>query len=259
MYDALNIEVSATGDTTGYWDINLLQTSTGQIERLFPPQPAGVSIGNPVFASNTDNIIALDYLNENGDVSILGVNLNENTLGEITFNFDSPGSPTFSKDDSKIYYHFIGEDDADLWVVDLQSDGISGSGNDLELVQSAVFPVAFATGQRNFPTDVESDGSSLPTSFSLEQNYPNPFNPETTIRYHLPVDAEVSLKIYDISGRLVTTLENSRKAAGQHTILWSGQTEKGQRVASGIYFYRLHIKDASGKASTFTKKMTLLK
>lgn len=258
MYDALNIEVSAAGDTTDYWDINLLQASTGGIARLLPPQPTGVSVGNPVFASNTDNIIAIDFIDENGEVSVFGINLNSNDVAKITFNFNSPGSPAFSSDDSKVYYHFRNQDDAALWVVDLAADGITGAGNDQGLFSSLVFPVAFAVGQR-FPTSVESENASVPESFNLAQNYPNPFNPETAIRYELPINADVSLSIYDISGRLVSVLENEKKTAGQYTSIWTGRNEKGTRVASGIYFYRLEIKDASGKASTLTRKMTLLK
>jgi len=256
MYDALNAEVNASGDTTSYWDINVLQASTGGIGRLLAPLPPGINIGNPVFASNTDNIIAFDFVAENGDISVLGENLNTNESAQIAFNFNSAGSPTFSNDDSKVYYHYIDQNGASLWVVDLLEDGITGAGNDQGLSNDFVFPVVFAIGQRP-PTSVETDDLK-PQTFTLAQNYPNPFNPETTIQYELTVDAEVSLKIFDVSGKFVATLENAAKQAGTYSAVWSGRNENGARVASGIYFYRLKIK-ATGKTSTLSRKMTLLK
>jgi Zn-dependent metalloprotease len=119
MYDAFNIIVDTNGDTTGYWDINLLRTSDGSIARLFPPQRPGVSIGNAVFASNTDNIIALDFIDEQGNVKVIAVNLNTGDQGIVTDNRNSLGSPSFSRDDRRVYYHYITSNAADVWYVNL--------------------------------------------------------------------------------------------------------------------------------------------
>lgn len=257
MYDAFNITINASGDTTGYWDINLLRTSDGAIARLLPPQPVGIDLGNAVFASNTDNIIAFDFVGENGDVTVLGVNLNTGATGEITSNFNSLASPAFSNDDSKVYYHFMNQDGAAIWVVDLEADGITGSGNDQSLIPGGVFPVAYTVGAR--PTSVDDKPNTVPTEFTLLQNYPNPFNPETTIRYELPGDSKVTLKIFDITGRLVTELESGYRQAGSHAVSWNGRDHENMPVASGIYFYKLDAKTASGKTVQLTNKMTLLK
>ncbi len=77
----------------------------------------------------------------------------------------------------------------------------------------------------------------------LEQNFPNPFNPVTTIGFTVPggegADAHVSLAIYAVDGSLVRTLVSERKTRGHHSVVWNGCDALGNRVASGIYFYRL--------------------
>ena len=88
----------------------------------------------------------------------------------------------------------------------------------------------------------------------LDQNVPNPFNPTTTIRYAIAGDNQVSLAIYDVTGRKVRTLVNERQRADVYRVNWDGINDRGQRVASGVYFYKL----AAGKF-TQTKKMVLLK
>jgi hypothetical protein len=89
---------------------------------------------------------------------------------------------------------------------------------------------------------------------SLDQNVPNPFNPTTTIKYAIASDADVDLTIYDVAGRKVRTLVSERQRADVHRVVWDGVNDAGERVASGMYFYRL----VAGKF-TQTKKMLLLK
>ena len=77
-------------------------------------------------------------------------------------------------------------------------------------------------------------------AFRLHQNTPNPFHPTTTIRFDLPQRAQVSLRIYDVAGRLVRNLvPGGTLEAGRHEAVWNGQGESGQRVGAGLYFYRL--------------------
>ncbi|MDI6840974.1 MAG: T9SS type A sorting domain-containing protein [bacterium] len=77
-----------------------------------------------------------------------------------------------------------------------------------------------------------------PYEFTLYQNFPNPFTIKTTIRYTIPKSTQVSLKIYDITGRLVETLVNSKILPGYHTATWDSK-----EVASGIYFVRMEAGD----------------
>ena len=102
-------------------------------------------------------------------------------------------------------------------------------------------------------TGVKSIGP-VPATFALNQNYPNPFNPTTNIEFAIPQRQTVKLEVYDILGRLVTTLANSDMPAGTYKVIWNGKDSNGLSVATGLYLYRL-------QAGSFTsvKKMLMLK
>jgi hypothetical protein len=101
-------------------------------------------------------------------------------------------------------------------------------------------------------TGIEEE-STIPLTFNLVQNYPNPFNPTTTIEYTIPNNIEiqhaVSLRIYDMLGRQVSTLVNKQQRPGTYKVDFDAS-----RLSTGVYFYTLN-------AGTFTstKKMLLLK
>jgi hypothetical protein len=93
-----------------------------------------------------------------------------------------------------------------------------------------------------------------PVLFALYQNQPNPFSNRTTIRYQISEASPVSLKVYDLNGRLVRTLENGKQKAGFYAVVWDRKNNLGRDVPSGIYFYRL----TSGEFVE-TRKLILLK
>ncbi len=76
-------------------------------------------------------------------------------------------------------------------------------------------------------------------SFVLSQNSPNPFNDQTYIRYILPGETKVSLKVYDLRGRVITTLVDGFESAGEHIVQWDGANKQGQKLGNGIYIYTI--------------------
>ncbi|MDX2474272.1 MAG: FlgD immunoglobulin-like domain containing protein [Candidatus Krumholzibacteria bacterium] len=102
------------------------------------------------------------------------------------------------------------------------------------------------------------DKSDTPLSanvFGLQQNVPNPFNPVTEIAFAVPDGgSNVSLRIYDVTGKLVRTLVDGYETAGPQSVSWFGKNDRGEPVASGTYFYQLSAPSFFEK-----KKMLLLK
>lgn len=77
----------------------------------------------------------------------------------------------------------------------------------------------------------------LPSEFALAQNTPNPFNPVTTIRYALREDGPVTIRIYNVAGKVVATLVDAKETAGFRSVVWDGTDDVGRKVASGVYLY----------------------
>jgi hypothetical protein len=110
-------------------------------------------------------------------------------------------------------------------------------------LQAIAFDPAAVLGVGSFIAE------KMPTQYSLEQNYPNPFNPTTSIRYSVPKQSHVTLKVYDALGRVVTTLVNDNRQTGNYKVEMNASS-----LASGVYYYEL-------TAGSFhdIKKMMLLK
>ena len=96
--------------------------------------------------------------------------------------------------------------------------------------------------------------ANLPQEVALYPAYPNPFNPRTTLRYDLPKAADVTIRICDLTGDLVTTLQAGTQPAGYHQVVWDGTDSHGHAVASGVYFCLL-----TAGQKTQSKKMLLVK
>jgi len=129
------------------------------------------------------------------------------------------------------------------------SDNSNSSINDVSNAPFSIVPVMTSAA--------ENEG--VPVNFSISQNYPNPFNPATQIRYGIPQQSKVQIRIFDLLGREVARLFDGEQPAGYHSITWKGEGYSGASAASGIYFYRIDATGTDGQRFTNMKKMILLK
>ena len=103
--------------------------------------------------------------------------------------------------------------------------------------------------------DTDLTSTPLPETFELSQNFPNPFNPSTEIQFMVGKDQLISLNIYDIQGRLVSSMiNNSFYSAGFYKMNWNGINHFGTQVPSGMYVYKLENDN-----QILTRKMVLMK
>ena len=138
-----------------------------------------------------------------------------------------------------------------VFAIDVDGDG------DIDVLSASQFDnkIAWYENSASLPvTSVNFNVPGVPQQFILHNNYPNPFNPATTITYDLPEAANVVLKIYNVLGREVRTLLNTRQQPGIKSVVWDGRNALGIKVSSGIFIYRLQAGDF-----VQTKKMILLK
>jgi hypothetical protein len=101
---------------------------------------------------------------------------------------------------------------------------------------------------------IPTEADEIPGAFSLLQNFPNPFNPVTTIEFAVAGECPVDLAIFDVSGRKIKQLVHEERPPGRYREKWDGTNDRGARVATALYFYRL-------RAGSFVsvKKMVLIK
>jgi hypothetical protein len=97
--------------------------------------------------------------------------------------------------------------------------------------------------------DAGAEKPPVPQTFALDQNYPNPFNPSTTIHYAVPTAGQVTLRVFDVTGREVATLDEGTRQPGRYSVVWDASD-----VAGGVYFYRL-----TAPGFTETRSVVLLK
>lgn len=102
-----------------------------------------------------------------------------------------------------------------------------------KIILSERVPV-FLSGNNFIISNIESENEIIPAQYKLYQNYPNPFNPSTTIRFSLPNRSHITLKIFDVLGREVTTLVDRELSAGEHSVVFDFSN-----LSSGVYIYRL--------------------
>jgi hypothetical protein len=179
---------------------------------------------------------------------------------------------------SEIYFTYAHVDSASKWVelTKISDFKAAYSLDSREVCQEAMYPVwifpnpgilyagktsifsnfndLYFDGYSYVDVEDKEDQTAYSTGFILSDNYPNPFNPETQIGYYLPKVSHVKLEIFNILGQRIRTVIDEDQTVGQKEITWNGTNEKGEQVASGVYFYRLQAKDF-----VQTKKMVLMR
>ncbi|MBD3223658.1 MAG: T9SS type A sorting domain-containing protein [Caldithrix sp.] len=130
----------------------------------------------------------------------------------------------------------------------IDKDGIiqySSSGVNINAIQNTIDGLI---------TTAIDDPAGTVFDFRLNDNYPNPFNPRTAISFSVDKQQSVSLKIYNIQGKLIHTLVDANLAPGSYSVQWNGTTAGGATVAAGTYFYRFE-----GTERSVVKKMLFTK
>lgn len=174
--------------------------------------------------------------------------------GNICFfkNIGSATSPIFSLASSSFAEVNNGNNTRALpFLADIDDDG------DLDLFDGRMMGGFFFYRNLSESSPVHTQTEPLPVFYALEQNYPNPFNAATTIEYHIPVGGYVTMEIYDLLGRSVSTLVSENQSPGDYRIKWDAQG-----LVGGIYYYRIKVNDLSNQTSSSyscVKKLVLLK
>ena len=154
----------------------------------------------------------------------------------------------------------------------VEGHGNSNSPKEYSFVDESVFPGLYQYRLKQIDTDgsfeyseiIEVQFGVVPTEFVLDQNYPNPFNPSTVISYSIPTASNVSLRVFDVLGNLITSLVNQNQDAGNYKIYFNAG-----ELSNGVYFYKIQVypadggavdpESSSGQGFIAVKKMLLLK
>ena len=144
-------------------------------------------------------------------------------------------------------YTWTGTEDSTVICFDPESSEMTNVSNEVLYMDMSSCGVLYRT-----PMSIEE--IELPTTYELVQNHPNPFNPVTTINFSIPEQSMVTMKIFDLSGRLVETLINNQMSVGHHSVNWDGKDSYGNEVSAGIYIYTLE-----GNNIYMSRKMILMK
>ena len=235
----------------GNWEIYTVDIDGENLTRITENEKtdrrAEWSSGGIVFESNRDGNYEIYRSDPDGNNQ---VNLSNDPKSDQKPIWSPKGTRILfeSKRDGKREIYFIQADGAGLKNLTNHPE------NDTDARWNPVFELRSVEPQQKHFTTL---GDIKRTS--LMQNFPNPFNPETWIPYYLAEAASVTVRIYNVKGELIRSINVGKQAAGAYTnrqraVYWDGKDDTGQSVASGVYFYQLLADDFSE-----TRRMVVMK
>ena len=223
----VNVGVDTAALTCRIWDV----TNNSEV-----PFEGGLAKGNMTtpgwcfnYLPNTSGTVPYIYNRANNDNTALfisGVTVYLNKKGAVTRRLDWPNRP----------------ETGDVWLVNCSGPRPPVDGNITTFILSPA-----VTGVAGGPVD------RLLVAL-LQQNVPNPFSGATEIAYQLSAPGSVQLRVYNVVGQMVRVLADGPRAAGRHVARWDGRNDAGQKLAAGVYLYRLQ---AGGQ--TMTRKLVLVR
>ena len=198
-------------------------------EATFSFDPMALSVGTPQLAGDNTNLLINSSVSDDGTVRVIIVSLGPKQ-GLSTDGTPMLLIPVTPRDDYE-------------GLLTLESLTLANR-------QAQVVPVQLGTISQAI-----TKGMLAPIAYALVGNAPNPFNPTTTISYHVPQQAHITLTVYNLLGQEVVRLVDEAQAPGRYQVVWNARNARGQQAASGIYLYRLN----SSSGYSEVKRMTLLK
>jgi len=257
VYNAGDVTGNGTDDMSipgWYWDFNLIypgDVSYTQAETI----DDAVILRDPAWYYTKERYTVGSYTDQHGANLVPVGDVNGDGLADLgnTRNYygngpDDPGIRLFFGSSGKSGMVLPDFESMDYISIQPSNIDFDGDGNADFVAHDAE---GLLTLVKVTATDVsvKDNEQLIPLTYSLAQNYPNPFNPVTTIAYEIPKAGDVSLKVYNLQGKLVMTLVDNYESAGVKLVMMNAG-----HLASGIYFYRLETSDFSD-----IKKLVLLK
>lgn len=216
---------------------------------------ASTNFSVPITAKNLVNVGAIS-LKVKYNAALLNFTGISNAPANISFTsnastgvislgwFDATGNTPVSIDSAKLV-------DLNFSSTSTGSSNIEFLGGESEISNSLgqIIVVEYINGSVQLVTDVAEQGNQLPTEYQLSQNFPNPFNPSTMIKYSIPKEGMVTLKVFDMLGKEVATLVNKYQTPGNYSVNFNASN-----LPSGVYIYKIESNNFSA-----VKKLMLLK
>ena len=224
LYDNLGFQNEGTGEF-----------NTTEISIINPDHPLAAGLPEDIITITTTEK-AVSFGTPLGDVVIIAVNVSDETQA-LLFGYDTGAA--MAPDSGNAPARRVG-----TFLLNDVADALTDEG--WQLFDASVL---WAMSYQEEPPDKIKTGRPITSKFSLQNNYPNPFNQSTVITYSIPVQTAVKLTIYNLQGKLVTTLVDNFQESGTYSVPFNART-----LSSGVYLYRLD----SGSA-VITKKMMFLK